>query len=270
MTDLKLAVLGNPIEHSRSPEIHQMFARQCGLSISYERLLVPEGEFDAVAAKFLQRGLGFNVTLPCKTDAWQFVEQASDHASLAQAVNTVSRTSTGSLRGDNTDGPGLVSDIQQNLGWQLSGRKVLVLGAGGAVAGVLPSLLASQPELLHLHNRTHEKAEALVERMGLEHVTALRRGDLLKGYDIVINGTSAGLSGRAPDLPEQIINERSGCYDMVYNNAGTAFTRWCLDRANCQVSDGLGMLIEQAALSFEIWFQQKVDTGPVIASMRNG
>ena len=142
MNPFKLGVLGNPVAHSRSPDIHQQFASTTGISLSYEKVLVPDGAFTAAASEFLESGFGFNITLPCKHDAWQFVDEASESANLAEAVNTISRTADGKLRGDNTDGPGLVNDLVKNLGWPIKDKQVLVIGAGGAVSGVLASLLA--------------------------------------------------------------------------------------------------------------------------------
>ncbi len=161
MTQYQLAVFGNPIAHSRSPEIHALFAEQAGVDIQYDKVLVPTGEFVSTAEAFLTTGHGFNITLPCKRDAWQFVDSLSHAAQAAEAVNTISRTTDGKLQGDNTDGGGIVRDITQNLNWSLKGQQVLVLGAGGAVSGVLSNLLAEKPASLHLTNRTHEKAQAL-------------------------------------------------------------------------------------------------------------
>jgi shikimate dehydrogenase len=268
MTGVKLAVLGLPIKHSRSPEIHARFARQAGIDLQYERILVPDGEFRSVAENFLVDGLGFNVTLPCKREAWQFVDVASDGANLAEAVNTVSISANGQLRGDNTDGPGLVRDLKSNLGWSLQNQRVLILGAGGAVSGVLSSILDEQPGQVHLHNRTHHKAIELVERFSSEQLRAVEFDGLGEGYDLVINGTSAGLAGEDVLLPAKVLNSDSYCYDMVYGSGVTTFNRWCREQADCHVADGLGMLVEQAAIAFEIWFNTKIDSAAVVRELR--
>lgn len=268
MTEIhKLAVFGRPVEHSMSPRIHQQFAAQAGLKISYERVLVPEGAFNRIADDFLADGLGFNVTVPCKGDAYLYASQRSDSAEKARAVNTIS-VRNGIVRGDNTDGPGLVTDLARNLGWELEGKRVLVLGAGGAVSGVLPDLLAENPQQAHLHNRTHEKAMALAARFGDARLEAKTAAGLGSGYDLVINGTSAGLSGGVPALPPRVVGDGSRCYDMAYGAGKTDFVAWCLQQADCEAADGLGMLVEQAALSFRIWFGKAVETRPVIARVR--
>lgn len=268
MSSARLAVMGNPVEHSLSPDIHQQFGEMTGIELSYEKILVPEGKFSAVAAEFMQSGTGFNITVPCKHDAWQFVDEASDKANLARAANTVSRAENGRLMGNTTDGGGLIRDITGNLDWGIAGRRVLVIGAGGAVSGVLSDLLAEDPVCIHLYNRTTSKAAELGERFDDHRLSAAIAGDLETGYDLVINGTSAGLSGDDVDLPGKIISDDTRCYDMIYGPGITRFNSWCRDRAACEVSDGLGMLVEQAALAFEIWFGVLPSTAPVIESMR--
>ena len=268
MSTYWLAVLGNPVVHSRSPEIHAHFARQSNIRLNYEKILVPAGQFAAVADSFLETGTGLNVTLPCKGDAFRYVDHASERASLAQAVNTVSRGPGGGLQGDNTDGPGLVTDIRNNLGWPIAGSRLLVLGAGGAVSGVLGSLLDESPGSIDLFNRTGARAVALAERMGSPLLRAVDEASLGEAYDLVINGTSTGLTGDEIRLPHTIVDGHTRCYDMVYSHDVTAFNRWCLGRANCETADGLGMLVEQAALSFSIWFDRQVETGGVIEALR--
>lgn len=262
----RLAVLGNPVAQSRSPQIHDMFGRATGIDLTYERLLVPSGEFAAIADEFMRSGAGFNVTVPAKHDAWRWVEIASDRSNQAQAVNTVSRDQAGRICGDTTDGRGLVRDLCANLGWRLDEQRVLVLGAGGAVSSVLADLVAERPAVLHLYNRTMGKAEALADRIdGVEAVTASQLGER---YDVIINGTSAGLAGDTIALPASVVGINSRCYDMIYGQAVTHFNQWCLEAADCQVSDGLGMLVEQAALAFETWFGVLPATVPVISAMR--
>ena len=208
------------------------------------------------------------MTVPCKVDAWRFVQTRGPEATEAEAVNTVSRDGNGMIRGDNTDGAGMLQDMTGNLGWTLAGRRVLLLGAGGAVRGVIPALMKASPALVHVHNRTEETASKLVARFNHPALTAVSALDLCSDYDVVINGTSAGLAGAAVNLPGRIVQAGTRCYDMIYGPGRTAFNRWCLEQADCEVSDGLGMLVEQAALSFNLWFDIKVKTVPVIESLR--
>lgn len=267
MTLAKLAVLGNPIGHSRSPDIHGMFGEACSVELSYEKLLVEAGKFSEVAGRFLEQGIGLNVTVPCKHDAWQFVDHASDHAVQAQAVNTVSLGVDGLRLGHNTDGEGLLRDISSNLGWQVAGKRVLLLGAGGAVSGVMANLLAANPASVDLYNRTVSKAIGLSDRYP-DTIKVVSQAEMGSDYDLIINGTSASLSGAGIALPAHIISATSCCYDMVYGKALTPFNRWCLAQAPCTVSDGLGMLVEQAALAFEIWFDIRPETDLVISALR--
>lgn len=266
MSARKLAVFGNPVSHSRSPEIHQAFARQAGIRVVYEKILAPLDGFESEVKKFIDAGgTGFNVTLPFKQEACRLMAACSDGARVSQAVNTVT-IRNGRLIGDNTDGTGLVKDINVNLGWPLRDQRILMLGAGGAVRGALWALLQEAPGKVDLFNRTREKAEALVAHYGdsrLESVTELR-GD---PYDLIINGTSAGLGGEFAGLPEAVIGEDTRCYDMIYGST-TPFTAWCRDKGTGAIADGLGMLVEQAAFSFAIWFEFHPDTAAVIQDLR--
>jgi|DEB0MinimDraft_6_1074348.scaffolds.fasta_scaffold04503_5 shikimate dehydrogenase len=265
----RLAVLGNPIAHSRSPEIHGLFGEQTGIDLRYDRILVPENQFAAVAREFFAapEAVGINITVPCKADAWHLADEKSDNAETAGAVNTLLRRPDGTFAGHNTDGAGLVADLKDNLGWQLANQRILVLGAGGAVRGVLANLLAEQPAKLHIWNRTSARAEALVPIFGgkLEALTADR---LENAYDVIINGTSASLTAQQMTLPPSIIGAESCCYDMVYGPEQTRFNTWCLAQAPCHIADGLGMLVEQAAAAFEIWFGVRPQTRSVLELLR--
>ncbi|MBT4494616.1 MAG: shikimate dehydrogenase [Gammaproteobacteria bacterium] len=265
----KLAVLGNPVEHSRSPDIHRQFGEAAGIELSYEKILVAAGDFDMVVRRFMNDGTGLNVTVPCKRDAWALVDEMSDKAALAEAVNTISRSDDGGLFGSNTDGEGMLRDIVGNLGWKIAGKRVLVIGSGGAVSGVLGDLLEAAPESVDLFNRTQDKAERLAHRFADQRLQAVAASALESQYDIVINGTSAGLAGEDIELPGRIVGSESRCYDMIYGAGTTRFNQWCQAEAACQVSDGLGMLVEQAALAFEIWLGAQVETSPVIESLRS-
>jgi len=264
----RLAVLGNPIKHSRSPIIHAAFAEAAGIDLSYEKLLVPSRQFEAMATKFMRQGSGLNITLPFKGRACQLVDICSTKSELAQSVNTIYRNNRGQIVGDSTDGGGLKRDLLYNLGWFLEAKNLLVLGSGGAVSAVLADLLETKPFAIDLWNRTYEKALELEKRFNNPKLRAVDKENLSEGYDVIINGTSASLNGEVAKLPAQIVADHSHCYDMVYGEKITDFNRWCQRQANCVVADGLGMLVEQAALSFRIWFDVEVETGSVIELLR--
>lgn len=271
MTD-KYAVFGNPIEHSKSPQIHRQFAEQTGQDLSYSKQLVAEDGFEAAAdAFFAEGGKGLNITVPFKQDAYSYVARTTPRARRAGAVNTLSLEADGTVLGDTTDGVGLVSDIVGNLGWQVRHKKVLILGAGGAVRGVLEPLLEQQPQHIVIANRTVDKALQLAKGFA-EFGYLLGCGfDMLgeQQFDLIINGTSAGLQGELPPLPDSLVDSSSAtaCYDMLYGAEPTPFMQWATQRG-AVVSDGLGMLVGQAAESFALWRDVHPDTAPVIASLR--
>ncbi|ABI58165.1 shikimate dehydrogenase [Alkalilimnicola ehrlichii MLHE-1] len=268
MTD-RYAVMGNPIEHSKSPEIHRMFAEQTGQAIAYERMRVPlEGFEPAVRAFFASGGKGLNITVPFKEQAWVLVDRRAPRAERAGAVNTL-LAEAGRLVGDNTDGTGLVRDLTVNHGAALQGRRVLVIGAGGAVRGVLPALLPEAPGEVVIANRTVARAEALVELFADQGRLSAVGFDRLQGpFDVVINGTSAGLAGELPPLPDDLLAPGATCYDMVYGDQPTPFVRWARAHGAAMAVDGLGMLVEQAAESFLIWRGVRPESAPVIAALR--
>jgi len=268
----RYAVMGNPIEHSKSPLIHRLFAEQTGQNLVYEAILVePEGFAEAVTNFAGNAGKGLNITVPFKQEAWQIAEELSERAQRAGAVNTLKIGNGGKLSGDNTDGVGLVRDLTRNLGLTLSGKQLLVLGAGGAVRGILAPLLEQKPARLLIANRTVERAEQLAtEFSDLGKLQGCGFADL-KGthFDIVINATAAGLQGQVPDLPDGIIDSDSCCYDLMYASAPTAFVRYARQHGVPAAFDGLGMLVEQAAESFRIWRGIAPETAPVIAALRH-
>ncbi len=264
-------VMGNPIGHSKSPLIHSLFAEQTSQQLSYEAILVELGGFnDAVAEFRSEGGKGLNVTVPFKRDAWKLVDERTPRAELAGAVNTIVLREDGSLLGDNTDGVGLVRDIRDNLGTSLVGKKILVLGAGGAVRGVLESILAEQPAAVVVANRTAARAQELADTFEEFGCIDGCGFDELDGssFDIVINGTSASLKGEVPPLPDALLAKGALCYDMMYAAQPTAFMLWADDHNSSHIADGLGMLVEQAAESFLIWRGTKPQTAPVIAAVR--
>jgi shikimate dehydrogenase len=269
-------VIGNPVEHSKSPRIHTLFAAQSGQDISYEKRLAPVGEFVASVREFISAGgRGANVTVPFKEEAFRLADQLSARATAAGAVNTLRFDSNGTIFGDNTDGAGLVRDITANLCRSLNGKQVLLLGAGGAARGVILPLLLEGPARLYIANRTPAKAAALVNEFNALPDTPPNRldgGSLsnLAGqhFDIIINATSAGLTDSALDLPDGIFAENALAYDMVYGR-DTPFMQQAL-AAGAQVADGLGMLVEQAAEAFCIWRGVRPETQPVMQALRAG
>ena len=270
MTD-KYAVIGNPIEHSKSPQIHAAFAEQTGQDIEYGRILGDMEDFYGDVRDFVGAGgKGLNVTVPFKERAWQLVNERSEQAKHAGAVNTIIVLEHGRLRGDNTDGIGLVRDLVHNHGFDLEGKRILLLGAGGASRGILLPLLEKNPQEVVIANRTESKAvdladlfaeQGLVTGVGLDHVHA-------EPFDLIINGTSAGLSGKVPAIPGGCLKPGGWTYDMMYSDEPTAFIRWGLEQGANKALDGLGMLVEQAAESFFLWRGVRPETAPVIRLLR--
>jgi shikimate dehydrogenase len=267
----KYAVIGNPIAHSRSPAIHEAFARATGQPMTYERLLAPLDGFLATVETFARSGgKGLNVTVPFKLQAYALAVSHSPRAKLSGAVNTLKRTADG-WYGDNTDGPGVVRDITHNLGVALTARDILVLGAGGASRGIMSSVLAERPRSLTISNRTFAKAAVIAELFAPHGPIAAVPPEALAGrsFDIVINATSAGLADRAPPpWPASIVSSGAFAYDMIYADAPTAFLDWAKAHGAARTADGLGMLLEQAAESFFIWRGVRPDTALVFPLMR--
>lgn len=265
----RYAVFGHPIAHSQSPKIHTQFAAQQGKVIEYEKILV-ENSFDAFQATvrdfFVHGGCGANVTVPFKRYAFDLADELSERAQAAGAVNTLILLEDGRLRGDNTDGVGLVRDVVEHLGVSLHQQRVLMVGAGGAARGVILPILAQQPESVMMVNRTESRAQALAAEFGIQFVSSV---DVAKiTADVVINATSGSLNGCLPAVPDAILANAQLVYDMVYANQPTAFLRHARDCGAKQIADGLGMLVGQAAESYRLWHGFAPDIAPVIASMR--
>ncbi len=267
----RYAVMGNPIAHSKSPMIHALFAGETKQDLEYGAILVELGQFvEAVQSFKSEGGKGLNVTVPFKRDAWRLVDERSECAAMAGAVNTIMIREDGSLFGDNTDGVGMVRDIRDNLGVTLADKRVLVLGAGGAVRGVLGPLMEEKPAVVVIANRTPDRALELAdafEERGRVEGSSFADLDGSR-YDIVINGTSASLKGEVPPLPEGILTRGAFCYDMMYAAEPTAFMRWAEEEGCELIADGLGMLVEQAAESFLLWRGVRPQTAPVIKAVR--
>ena len=271
LTDMKptarYAVFGHPIAHSRSPEIHLAFAKQEGADIVYEKMLLPLDGFATGVREQLALGLqGANVTVPFKLDACAFADELSERADKAGAANTLIVRADGSVLGDNSDGLGLMQDITVNQGITLRGKKVLLLGAGGAVRGVLQPLLALEPASVSIANRTLDKAQDLATLFGVEALGLQAASQ--QHFDIIINGTSTGLSNAAPDLAAHSFAQCELAYDMVYGAEPTPFMRLAAAAGAKATADGLGMLVGQAAVSYQWWRGFQPDTQTVLAAMR--
>jgi len=266
----RYCVFGNPVAHSRSPAIHARFAAQCHQDLSYEAILAPLDGFAAAVGDFVAGGgKGANVTLPFKEEAFALCIRRSARAEQARAVNTLAFVGN-EIIGDNTDGAGLVRDIEVNLGFALAGKRALLLGAGGAGRGVIAPLLACRPQSLFIANRSASKAEALARQFA--DLAAVDAGDFAKTagrqFDAVINATSASLAGEALLLPTGIFAAGSLAYDMMYGKGETPFLALARAQGAAQLADGLGMLVEQAAEAFLIWRGVRPDGAPVLAALR--
>ncbi|MBQ0731030.1 MAG: shikimate dehydrogenase [Oleispira antarctica] len=269
MSDL-YAVMGNPINHSKSPQIHSAFAEQTGQDLIYSAILVPLEKFKEEANSFFRNGLGLNVTVPFKEDAWQYADTYSSRALRAGAVNTLIKKEDGSIHADNTDGIGMVRDITINHDCAIEGKRVLVLGAGGAVRGILEPVLEEKPLEVVVANRTVSKAQALaIDFSDIGKIVGCGFDQIEGPFDLIINGTSASLSGELPPIPTSVIHAETTCYDMMYGAEPTVFNQWAESLNAAATLDGLGMLVEQAAESFNAWRGVRPESAPVISRIRD-
>lgn len=265
-------VVGSPVAHSRSPEIHTAFGEQTGTALYYSRTEVAAGGFAEALAEFVAAGgRGLNVTVPLKEEAWAAVDDHLPAAGATGAANTIIVQPDGRVLADNTDGRGLVRDLAVNLGVPLAGRRILLLGAGGAARGVIPNLLEAAPAELVVANRTLARARELVDRF--HHLGPLVASPLDEpgagAFDLILNATSLSLSDAVPPIPPAAVGGRTCCYDMVYTPSGrTAFLDWCRAAGAAVAADGFGMLVEQAACAFELWHGVAPNTKPVLAALR--
>jgi shikimate dehydrogenase len=265
------AVMGNPIAHSKSPRIHSLFAEQTGQSINYTAIQVDTGGFKQAVGNFKAHGgKGLNITVPFKQEAWALVDERSDRAQRAGAVNTI-KLENDKLFGDNTDGIGLVNDLTVNNQVVLKDKRILLMGAGGAARGVLSPLLAEQPDALVIVNRTASKAIDLASKFkDLGKVSGCGYEKLADeaAFDVIVNATAASLKGELPPLPDHLVAEDGCCYDMMYGAEPTTFMQWAREHDAVKIMDGLGMLVEQAAESFNIWRGVRPNTHVVIELLR--
>jgi shikimate dehydrogenase len=266
----RYAVIGHPVGHSRSPFIHSRFADQTGQSLTYGTIDARPGEFAAAVRHFLaEGGKGLNVTVPHKEAALQLADELTPRARRAGAVNTLALRDGGKLLGDNTDGAGLARDLLNNHRINIAGRRLLLLGAGGAARGAVAPLLGLKPSEMTIVNRNVIRARELAESFSdMGRLRAIGYPDLgNEPYDLVINATAASLAGELPALPPGIVSSRSICYDMYYGRDETPFTRWALQRGCARALMGLGMLVEQAAESFYLWRGVRPDTASVLSAL---
>lgn len=263
----RYAVIGHPVAHSRSPQIHAEFARLTGKVLQYTRIEAPLHGFAATLREFLASGgKGANITLPFKEEAFALCHEHVPRAKKARAVNTLCVHADGTVLGDNTDGAGLVTDLKHNHRVELAGIRILLLGAGGAARGILPALLEEKPALLQIANRTGERARKLA---ALRTKTRLVGGGFEElqdqSFDVILNATAASLSGELPPLPRDCLNPGAACYDLAYGDRPTVFMHWAEQAGAAQVLDGWGMLVEQAAESFYVWHGLRPPTATLLA-----
>jgi shikimate dehydrogenase len=274
----RYAVIGHPVAHSRSPFIHERFAQQTGQSIAYVRIDASPERFATAVREFFYapnaqagKALGMNVTVPHKQAALELATQLTPRAARAGAVNTLILQNDGTLSADNTDGAGLVRDLTVNQRVGVAARRVLLVGAGGAARGVLGPLLGLAPREIVIANRTAATAMQLASEFeDLGSVAGCGLDGITGSFDVVINATSAGLTGSAPPLPATCVTARTFCYDMGYAKGDTPFVSWALERGCARAVMGLGMLVEQAAESFMLWRGVRPDTASVLAALRVG
>ena len=263
-------VTGNPIKHSLSPRIHRHFAQTTGESLDYTAQQLEADTFtDTLRAQLTSGEIkGSNVTLPFKELAWQLAQVRTARAETAGAANTLWLNEQGEICADNTDGIGLLTDLKNNLGLELAGKRVLILGAGGAVRGVIQPMLEAQVASVVIANRTVSKAQAIADVFAGAPVTACGYKDIQgPAFDLIVNGTSASIGGELPPVPAEAINANSCGYDMMYGAEKTPFCEWC-EQHGARAIDGLGMLVEQAAESFAIWRGVKPETAEILNQLR--
>ncbi|SJN56618.1 Shikimate dehydrogenase [Vibrio ruber DSM 16370] len=270
------AVFGNPIGHSKSPFIQTLFARQTNQDMIYTAELAPIDGFKATVGNFFSHGgKGCNVTVPFKEQAYAFADQLTERARIAGAVNTLKKLDDGGILGDNTDGAGLVQDLLQYQ-VPLQGAKILLIGAGGAAKGVIHPLLAQSPDSIVITNRTFTKAQDLAaffqeynnQNQTSVPVSAQPMSEIHTAFDVVINSTSASLSGELPDISGDIFAEKSVAYDMMYGKGLTVFNQWAVENGCAHAYDGLGMLVGQAAESFMLWRGIRPGTRQILSELR--
>lgn len=260
-------VIGDPITHSRSPEIHRFFADQQADSIKYESKRVDEASFQNFVRNFFESGgAGLNITLPHKESAYLLCDELSERAALSRAVNTLFMDDLGLLHGENTDGLGLVRDIINNHGIVIRNKRILIIGAGGAARGVIHDLVSCNPASVSIINRTHHRAEALAKYFNVEALEV--KVAFERNFDLIINATASSLVGELPPICSEMLAPNCCCYDMMYSKEDTSFVRWARENGVSRTMDGLGMLVEQAAEAFFLWRGSRPITAPLLKILR--
>jgi shikimate dehydrogenase len=260
-------VIGDPITHSRSPEIHRFFADQQADSIKYESKRVDEASFQNFVRNFFESGgAGLNITLPHKESAYLLCDELSERAALSRAVNTLFMDDLGLLHGENTDGLGLVRDIVNNHGVVIRDKRILIIGAGGAARGVIHDLASCNPASVSIINRTHHRAEALAKYFNVEALEV--KVAFERNFDLIINATASSLVGELPPICSEMLAPNCCCYDMMYSKEDTSFVRWARENGVSRTMDGLGMLVEQAAEAFFLWRGSRPITAPLLKILR--
>jgi shikimate dehydrogenase len=260
-------VIGDPITHSRSPEIHRFFADQQADSIKYESKRVDEASFQNFVRNFFESGgAGLNITLPHKESAYLLCDELSERAALSRAVNTLFMDDLGLLHGENTDGLGLVRDIVNNHGVVIRNKRILIIGAGGAARGVIHDLASCNPASVSIINRTHHRAEALAKYFNVEALEV--KVAFERNFDLIINATASSLVGELPPICSEMLAPNCCCYDMMYSKEDTSFVRWARENGVSRSMDGLGMLVEQAAEAFFLWRGSRPITAPLLKILR--
>jgi shikimate dehydrogenase len=266
--ETRYGVVGHPVNHSRSPTIHRLFARQTDLNITYELIDAPPESFETAVRGFgAAGGKGLNITVPHKQVALELCAAVGEAAAIAGAANTLSFADDGSITGDNTDGVGLVADLTKNRRLELADKRILILGAGGAARGIIGPLLACEPAELRLANRTRERAEKLADKWDGVNAGTFSELTTEEPFDLVINATSAGLKGEAPPFPTNIVGRETTAYDLVYSLKDTPFVIWGKQAGARRAVQGWGMLVEQAAESFKIWHGTRPNTRAILAQL---
>ena len=268
----QLALFGDPVSHSLSPQIHQMFARQCGLEVDYRLIKVAASQFaQCVEAFFAQGGHGANVTLPHKHLALSCIENIKVKARQANAVNTLYQSDSQAILGDNTDGIGLEMDLRKRCKFYCQDKKILILGAGGAAQGVAAEIINHKPQKILITNRNVEKAQKIAVHDNSDAVSLSELAQVNEKFDLIIHASSLGHQGKTLQFFQQHVHDKTLCYDLSYGPAAQAFIDHSLSVGipQSQCVDGLGMLVEQAAAAFELWFHQKPDTSAVIDTLLN-
>mgnify|MGYP003951305763 CR=1 FL=1 len=266
------AVFGNPIKHSKSPQIHSLFAQQTGIELEYQAIEIPLEKFSEYVSLFSSKGgLGINITIPFKEEACSICTVLTDRAKLSGSVNTIRFDEQLNSYGDTTDGQGFINDLTVNNKFKLDGKSILILGAGGSVRAILEPLCRQKPDHIVIANRTVSRAEELAEKFSeLGNISACAYSALSEhSFDLIINGTSLSLMGELPEIPDTVIKSNTCCYDLMYSDVATVFMTWAKQNGAAIVLDGLGMLVEQAAESFLIWHGVKPDTNTVIKTLRS-